>query len=213
MFSIRKCCQLLQHHTSSDLPARRRILIGSSWQLIKAERRLHKQPVEPPAPAQQKKKKVTVLTIDGGGIRGLIPGTILDFLEAELQKNDGKDARLADYFDYIAGTSTGGLITAMLATPGKNGRPLFEAKEINPFYREHGPHIFPQKRSKIAAAIAAMWGPRYNGKYLHAEIRKWLGKTRVSDTLTNIIIPTFDVNRLQPIIFTNHEVQHLSESS
>jgi patatin-like phospholipase/acyl hydrolase len=70
-----------------------------------------------------KKKKVTVLTIDGGGIRGLIPGTILAFLEDQLRKLDGEDVRLSDYFDYIAGTSTGGLITAMLATPGKNSRP------------------------------------------------------------------------------------------
>ncbi|KAI4316725.1 hypothetical protein L6164_024677 [Bauhinia variegata] len=50
--------------------------------------------------------RVTVLSIDGGGIRGIIPGVILGFLESELQKLDGEDARLADYFDVIAGTST-----------------------------------------------------------------------------------------------------------
>ncbi|KAE9458522.1 hypothetical protein C3L33_09581, partial [Rhododendron williamsianum] len=59
-------------------------------------------------------KLITVLSIDGGGIRGVIPGTILNFLESELQKLDGEDARIADYFDVIAGTSTGGLVTAML---------------------------------------------------------------------------------------------------
>jgi patatin-like phospholipase/acyl hydrolase len=158
-----------------------------------------------------KKKKVTVLTIDGGGVRGLIPGTILAFLEDQLRKLDGEDVRLADYFDYIAGTSTGGLITAMLATPGKKGRPLFAAKEINPFYLEHGPHIFPQKRSKIAAGIAATWGPRYNGKYLHAKIRQLLGETRVSNTRPHVIIPTFDVKMLQPVIFTTYEVVHRSD--
>ncbi|KAE8715499.1 hypothetical protein F3Y22_tig00110163pilonHSYRG00051 [Hibiscus syriacus] len=52
---------------------------------------------------------ITVLSIDGGGIRGIIPGTILAFLEAELQKLDGEEARLADYFDVITRTSTGGL--------------------------------------------------------------------------------------------------------
>ncbi|GKV30412.1 hypothetical protein SLEP1_g39223 [Rubroshorea leprosula] len=44
-------------------------------------------------------KLVTILSIDGGGIRGIIPGIILSFLESELQKLDGEDARLADYFD------------------------------------------------------------------------------------------------------------------
>ena len=57
--------------------------------------------------------RVTVLTIDGGGIRGLVPGAVLAFLEAELQKIDGPEARLADYFDYIAGTSTGGIVGQM----------------------------------------------------------------------------------------------------
>jgi hypothetical protein len=147
MFCIRKCSSAFPEH-------RRRIPVGSSWHL-------HQQPVVD----SPKKKKVTVLTIDGGGIRGLIPGTILAFLEDQLRKLDGEDVRLSDYFDYIAGTSTGGLITAMLATPGKNSRPtlrwlrrertaapLFAAKEINPLYLEHGPHILAQKRSKVAAA-------------------------------------------------------------
>lgn len=96
-------------------------------------------------PAAALGQRVTVLAIDGGGIRGLIPGTILAFLEARLQELDGPDARLADYFDCIAGTSTGGLITAMLTAPGEDKRPLFPAREINRFYLDNGPHIFPQK--------------------------------------------------------------------
>ncbi|KNA03737.1 hypothetical protein SOVF_206230, partial [Spinacia oleracea] len=87
---------------------------------------------------------ITVLSIDGGGVRGLIPGTILAFLEDELQKLDGEDARLADYFDVMAGTSTGGLVTAMLAAPNENNRPLFAAKDIKEFYLQHCPGIFPQ---------------------------------------------------------------------
>jgi patatin-like phospholipase/acyl hydrolase len=40
---------------------------------------------------------VTILSIDGGGIRGIIPATILEFLESQLQELDGESARLADY--------------------------------------------------------------------------------------------------------------------
>ncbi|CAL4923013.1 unnamed protein product [Urochloa decumbens] len=159
---------------------------------------------EPVVPGQ----RVTVLAIDGGGIRGLIPGTILAFLEARLQELDGPEARLADYFDCVAGTSTGGLITAMITAPGDDKRPLFAARDINRFYFDNCPRIFPQ-RSSIAAAMSALRKPRYNGKYLRSMVRSMLGETRVSDTLTNVVIPTFDIKLIQPIIFSTYDAKNI----
>ena len=103
-------------------------------------------PGTPKSPPPAYGSIVTVLSIDGGGVRGIIPGTILAFLEAKLQELDGPDARVADYFDVVAGTSTGGLVTAMLTAPDKEGRPLFAAKDINDFYLRHSPKIFPARR-------------------------------------------------------------------
>ncbi|XP_009612649.1 patatin-like protein 2 [Nicotiana tomentosiformis] len=156
---------------------------------------------------------ITILSIDGGGIRGLIPGTILEFLESQLQALDGVDARLADYFDVIAGTSTGGLVTAMLAAPNKDKRPLFAAKDIKPFYLEHGPRIFPQNTMNWfgIGTITNMWklatGPKYAGKYLHKVIKEKLGGTHLHETLTNVVIPTFDIKNMQPTIFSSYEAR------
>lgn len=153
---------------------------------------------------------ITVLSIDGGGVRGLIPGTILSFLEDELQKLDGENVRLADYFDVMAGTSTGGLVTAMLAAPDENNRPLFAAKDIKQFYLDHCPGIFHQEKSMFGHArkmMKALEGPRYDGKYLHQLAKEKLGNTRLHQTLTNIVVPTFDIKRMQPTIFSSYEVK------
>ncbi|GLT92240.1 hypothetical protein SLE2022_100870 [Rubroshorea leprosula] len=156
-------------------------------------------------------KLVTILSIDGGGIRGIIPGIILSFLESELQKHDGNDARLADYFDVITGTSTGGLVTAMLAAPNEKNRPIFAAKDIKDFYLNHCPKIFPQPSNTLFShtekIIKALSGPKYDGKYLHNVVREKLGDTKLHQTLTNVVIPTFDIKTLQPTIFSSYEVK------
>ncbi|GFY93841.1 acyl transferase/acyl hydrolase/lysophospholipase superfamily protein [Actinidia rufa] len=157
-----------------------------------------------------KGKMVTVLSIDGGGIRGIIPGTLLGFLESKLQELDGAEARIADYFDVIAGTSTGGLVTTMLAAPNKNNRPMFAARDINNFYMEHCPKIFPQSsRNNFIGAVTGLFGtitgPKYDGKYLKTMVKDLLGNLTLKQTLTDVIIPTFDIKRLQPIIFSTDD--------
>ncbi|KAJ8546139.1 hypothetical protein K7X08_018722 [Anisodus acutangulus] len=147
------------------------------------------QVLQPPlmASAATKGKMVTVLSVDGGGIRGVIPGTLLAFLESKLQELDGPNARVADYFDVVAGTSTGGLITTMLTAPNKDNRPLYQAKDISNFYMEHGPQIFPQSRRN-----SLLGGPKYDGKYLRTIINLILGNLTMKQTLTNTVIPTFN---------------------
>ncbi|XP_026460474.1 patatin-like protein 2 isoform X2 [Papaver somniferum] len=163
-------------------------------------------------PSGSKGKLVTVLSIDGGGVKGIIPGVILAFIEAELQKLDGEVVRLADYFDVIAGTSTGGLITAMITAPNSNNRPLYSAKDIVPFYLQHSPNVFPNKNSgrMLGSAVnlfSTVTGPKYSGHYFRSLVKKLLGDTKISQTLSSIVIPTFDMRLLQPIIFSTSEAK------
>ncbi|XWS45298.1 hypothetical protein CRYUN_Cryun15aG0124800 [Craigia yunnanensis] len=160
-----------------------------------------------------KGKMVTVLSIDGGGIRGIIPGTLLAFLETKLQELDGPNARIADYFDIIAGTSTGGLIATMLTAPNKENRPMYAAKDINNFYLEHCPKIFPQhSRLNFLASMAnlikaTLSGPKYDGKYVRSLTNQLLGDTTLKQTLTNVLIPAFDIKLLQPVIFSTNDAK------
>jgi patatin-like phospholipase/acyl hydrolase len=91
-------------------------------------------------------KRITILSIDGGGVRGLVPLVILIELEAILQRLDGAERRLADYFNMVAGTSTGGVITGLITTASQEvpTRALFTAKEVFDFYDRHATTLLPQ---------------------------------------------------------------------
>ncbi|KAG6508299.1 patatin-like protein 2 [Zingiber officinale] len=158
-------------------------------------------------------KRITILCIDGGGVRGLIPARIIEFLEKQLQELDGGEARIAHYFDVISGTSTGGLIATMLAAPGENNKPLFAAEDIVDFYLQNSDKIFPQHRAgclnPALNLLDAFTGPRYDGKFLQSKIQELLGDKKLSQMLTNVVIPTFDIKLLQPIFFSSFETQDI----
>ncbi|RDX60531.1 Patatin-like protein 1, partial [Mucuna pruriens] len=155
---------------------------------------------------------ITILSIDGGAIKGIIPAVVLHHLDNSLKVElyntthaciyaKDKNASLAHYFDVIAGTSTGGLITAMLASPSPDdpNRPGFTPEKIVQFYKENGPHIFNESRPGK--------GPKFDGDFLHDIIRELLKETRLSQTLTNVVIPTFDLKKQKPVIFSNYKLK------
>ncbi|KAL1558912.1 patatin-like protein 2 [Salvia divinorum] len=160
------------------------------------------------APDPKKGSLVTILSIDGGGIRGIIPATILQFLESKLQELDGEDARIADYFDIVAGTSTGGLLATMITAPDDNKRPMYAAKDIIDFYLNQCPTFFPGcDRHNVFKTLKNLFGPKYNGKCLRALLKEQLGDITIKETLTNLVILAFDIKRLQPVIFTTKDAK------
>jgi hypothetical protein len=77
-----------------------------------------------------------LLSIDGGGIRGILSIQILKKIEKIAEKLSGNpDIRLCDCFDYIGGTSTGGIIAAALALGMRTG-------DVEAFYHDHSSHMF-----------------------------------------------------------------------
>ena len=78
-----------------------------------------------------------LLAMDGGGIRGVMTLEVLEKIESELQKRLGRgdDFVLADYFDYVAGTSTGAIIATCLSLG-------MRIDAIRKFYVESGPAMF-----------------------------------------------------------------------
>lgn len=136
--------------------------------------------------------KFRILSIDGGGIRGIIPCQFLANLENDLIHDCGEGSRLCDYFDLIAGTSTGGIIAIGLALGVK-------AQDILDLYVLHGEEIFPKSRqNKFSKLIRVLLRkPFYNREPLRKLLEQTYNvhgvETRLGDAKTRLLIPTYNL--------------------
>lgn len=157
---------------------------------------------------------IRVLSIDGGGIRGIIPARIL----VELEERTGR--RLGELFDVVAGTSTGALIALGLVKPGGSGSPALAMQEILDFYVQHGHEIFPKiplrtvirhpRRSDAMAATYQRFGavvmPRRfgNSRYRAVGLERVLeafGDAKLSQAVTDVVIPAYDWKAGRALVF------------
>lgn len=127
-------------------------------------------------------RTVRILSVDGGGIRGLIPALVL----AELERQSGQSAR--DLFDLIAGTSTGAIIAAAIARPNPKS-----ASEIASLYMGSGPAIF--SRNAISYIRSAITGPKYDAGPLERVLREFFGSCKLSDSHIPLLLPCYDIER------------------
>lgn len=126
-----------------------------------------------------------VLSIDGGGIKGLYSATILKLFEADLQAAHGESARIVDYADLICGTSTGGLIALGLAL-------RIPATTICDFYEKKGPVIFKGSQGLLAKLRQTLYGGKFSDGPLRAALTELLQDRPMGDSECLLCIPTYD---------------------
>ncbi len=121
-----------------------------------------------------------ILSVDGGGMRGLIPALVIADLERRLQEEAGADARAADYFHMFAGTSTGGLVALSLTVPdlpSRPDRPLITAATLADLYTTDGPKIFHRSLLQKLRTLWGWIGPKYTLEPLEEAVTHRLGTT------------------------------------
>lgn len=142
---------------------------------------------------------VTILSIDGGGIRGIIPAAIL----AEIEKRTGK--HICELFDYIAGTSTGGIIAAMLTVPNHKGKPKYTAEQIKSLYINLGYSVFNRSLIRKIFTLNGIISTRYSARKLEKYLNEYLGDTRLHLSLSDLIVPAYETESCSPWFFkTTH---------
>jgi len=160
-------------------------------------------------------KLTRILSIDGGGIRGIIPGQILVALEEKLKAMDNNpDARIADYFDLIAGTSTGGILTCIYLCPDDNNpqRPLFSAAEAVDLYLAKGDKIFSVSFWQKLKSGAALLDEKYSEKELEKALKEYMGNMKLSELLKPCLITSYDIERREGRFFTQHSANNDNEN-
>ncbi|QCK16257.1 patatin-like phospholipase family protein [Mangrovivirga cuniculi] len=150
-------------------------------------------------------KKVRILSIDGGGIRGIIPGLILARLEEKLQKESGNtDAKLADYFDFMAGTSTGAILVLYYLVPGENGKPKFTANDAVKIYLDRGDEIFDVNIWQAIKSFKGVSDEKYDAKELEKALDDTFKELWLSELIKPCIISSYDIKNGKPHFFKQH---------
>jgi Patatin len=151
-----------------------------------------------------------ILTIDGGGIRGLIPATILSALEDKLRRRK-KTLALHRYFHLIAGTSTGAIIAAGLTCPkpGHRQQPAADATTLVKLYKDKGATIFNRSIFRKLANLGGLLDEHYDAGPLETILIDMLGPTaEIRDALTKVLITGYDIHARRAVFLTNADKEN-----
>lgn len=119
-----------------------------------------------------------ILSIDGGGIKGVFPASFLASIE------DAVGGNIANYFDLIVGTSTGGIIALGLGMG-------LTASAILRFYEVHGPQIFGGNRS--LRLLRSFFRAKYDTRPLKTALTEVFGDRRLGESTKRLVIPSLNI--------------------
>ncbi|MFY0598086.1 MAG: patatin-like phospholipase family protein [Cyclobacteriaceae bacterium] len=142
-----------------------------------------------------------VLAIDGGGIRGIIPGTML--VEAEKAFN----IKVWDYFDIIAGTSTGGILTCAYLCPDATdaSKPKFDSQQVVDLYFEKGDEIFSINFLHKMRSGGGIFDEKYPDDGIEDALQQYFGDVWLKDLLKPAVVTSYDIKNRKGHFFFQHK--------
>lgn len=151
------------------------------------------------------KKKFKILSIDGGGLRGLIPLQVI----RQIEEITGEPIHKS--FDLIAGTSTGGLLACALTLQDYDSievdKRKYNLEEIEAIYKTRGSDIFPKHNLLIESLnnVYKWFRPQFKVKHLDSVLIEYFKDNRITSCLRPIFITSYNIHRNKPIFFTTRE--------
>ena len=148
-------------------------------------------------------KKIRILSLDGGGIRGIIPGVILNYLEKKLQTLDKSNLKIGDYFDFIAGTSTGGILACTYLLPSHTGTAKHSANEALDVYLKEGGDIFHSNLLTKVRSGFGLFDEKFGDDALNKNLEKIFGDELLSTFIKPCLITTYEITSRSAYFFNS----------
>ncbi|MDI9336439.1 MAG: patatin-like phospholipase family protein [Gammaproteobacteria bacterium] len=137
---------------------------------------------------------IKILCIDGGGVRGLIPALVLAEIESLT------DQPIADSFDLIVGTSTGGILALGLTSDDGYGCPLYSAQDIVDFYRSYSPDIFQNTLFSRISSVNGLFDNNYEADGLESVLADFFGDAVLGNSLTYTMVTSYDIQNREVVL-------------
>ena len=139
---------------------------------------------------------MNILSIDGGGIRGIIPATVLTVIEERAQRP------VSELFDLLAGTSTGGILACALTAPDAAGDgPRWRASDLVGLYRSKGPKIFSRSLGRRVRSVEGLLDEKYDDEELVRALSRYLGDTPLGEARRPVLLTAYDLHGRETFFF------------
>jgi patatin-like phospholipase/acyl hydrolase len=145
---------------------------------------------------QPQGRAIRALSIDGGGVRGLVPAMVL----AEIEARTGK--HIAELFDIVAGASAGSVLAVGLAVPGDvPGSPRWGAEEGVEIYKSRLAEVFDRSTWQAVASVGSLLREKYDEKPFEDLLSHYFGERMLSEAVTNVVVPAYDLANQDVLLF------------
>lgn len=143
---------------------------------------------------------IRILSLDGGGIRGVIEASLLAEMEEELEKP------ISQVFDMIVGTSTGGILALGLSVPTDDGvSPRYRARDLLEIYSKHGDKVFSASLLHRVRTLGGLLGPKYEPYGLEEILLEHFGNLKMSDAITDVMVTSYHVDGQTEVEFFSYD--------
>lgn len=155
-------------------------------------------------PKKKAMKKIAILSLDGGGIRGIITCIILRYIEEQLQIHDKPDAKLGDYFDLIAGSSTGALIASIILCPDKHRKAKYSIQKGLELYAEKGGDIFQVSFWERLVNPFGLLNEKISEESLKKNLNDFFGNLELKEFIKPCLITSYDIENRRAKLFNSY---------